>query len=177
MRDLIRDQLRLILTFGVVSAVAAWLMFLAAGGIRGALSEAPNAIAFLIGAFGSGWVGYTVRRSGLDPLGTAITGAATGILDGLLYRFPHTALLLLNSGFMKRLQTLRHSSHLGTFGINLGYINRLDHIGAGTPVLLPWWELRLALALVGAVLAGALLGAATASIGGSLARQEECAAS
>ena len=177
MRDLVRAHLRLILTAGILCAAAGWLVFLATGGIRGALYEAPSALGFLIGAFGSGWAGFAVRRSGQDPVGTAMAGAATGILDAVLYRFPHTALLLLNRGYMTRLQTLPHIAYPGRFGINLGDINRLAQIGAGAPVLLPWWGLRLAVALAGALLAGALLGAATASIGGSLARQAERIAS
>ncbi len=155
------------LIFGVPACALAWAVFLATGGVAGDRGELPAALAFLIGAVGSGWAGFAAGRAGADLSRASLTGLLTGGLQALLYGFPHSGLLLLNRGYMKWIQQLPHAE-VGRFGINVGYLHRLVQLGAGGLPPLPGWGLRLLAAFAGALLAGALLGAATGSIGGSL---------
>ncbi len=158
---------RLALTFGGAAAALAWLTFFATGGVAGARGELPAAVAFAIGAIGSGLAGFVERRVSTDLPRAVLAGLLTGCLAGIFYDFPHTAVLLLSHSYMTWIQTLPHAN-LGKFGINLGYLHRLAQLGAGLIPPLPKWGMRLAAALVGALLSGGLVVAATGSIGGAL---------
>ncbi len=167
----IRDlHWRLALCYGLLACVLMWADFLVTGGIAGDKGEFAPALAFLVGAIGSGVAGYAASLRGADLSASALTGLGTGVVEALLYGFPHSALLLLSHGFMRRLETLPRA-RVGRYGINLGYLHRLSQLGAGGPPALPAWELRLLAALAGAILAGAFLGAATGSIGSSFTRR------
>jgi hypothetical protein len=167
----IRDlQWRLALIYGLLACVLMWADFLVTGGAAGDKGEFAPALAFLVGALGSGLAGYVASLRGADLSVATLTGLGTGVVEALFYGFPHSALLLVNRAYVHWLETLPRAK-VGRYGINVGYLHRLSQLGSGGPPALPSWELRLLAALTGALLAGAFLGAATGSIGSSFSRR------
>lgn len=143
---------RIALSMGATAAALVWIVFIARGGASGAIHDGtvlPLAL-FLAEVLTQGYAGFHIRRAGLTAKDSAVAGALAGLLTQILSGFWRTSILFLSAGYMAWLQ---HTDKQANLALNA----------------LPLPPLTVLAALVGALLAGTVVGAAAGSIGGSFA--------